>query len=1165
MLPNSAFLDRPSLDLSAMAAWAHSKSKLDSSSFPGSSLAPEQKSKARSLLGDDLDLDLLVVPQGRQIETLHTAPFVPQQSATSVDSKAIPLSSFSSSSSSSSSYADLSTILKRQHNGMVYAACEDIESSLSIQRSAWLCEKSAEEWERSKELLSQILGLPSATSQHASSSMQNRGRGYQTPAPHAAGVGVVGMTPAFLLTDDDTTTIAKNNTSSSISTPLDYTQSMAKSAVHLAESFISGQDRIRPIALLGKASSEFHRLVQQQQPQKIINGSEEASSRLWSLLHQVLGREEALSEAPPRSSPLWTQWAITGMSQLQQQHARNVLNAVDLDNPLEDLQLFGSCKSTDAMLERWAFKSLQYLHELYRETRDDSPGGGAGSSIHYVTLHLNWLARSGVSREISSALLFSKQQFEAPIPSRDAQFGLFPCLFFLLRRGSIDEAAQYAFDAANNAHVRGTQSVLLDSVAFALEAYKEFFKRAILPSADKFLSANNPHADSVMHASSVGTFHTSVHLSGSTLGASIQFDTKSLKAIGECRKRALDFEASIDSRIGGEGRQQQQHCPFQPAVLHMLGGDASMLSPAHDHPLFSLVLSSSSILPAQRQQVLYGGTGQQQQQTRADSDDLKRELTWFRLWFAATSKVAASSSSASSMSSFQMSSAFAGSTRSSSSSSSLSCSLLDIGAITIEEIELEMQSVLAASKVGGGGGGGGIVSSSSSSSSSTTTSSTFSALSAYGACERLILAGQPEYALAFLATHGNVDTGRGLHDALHMGLALSWHGALRTYPISLARKKALFSGDKAASTADVLVERMKSEAGTEIAGKGARVGKYLLYSIRSRQALATQTTDMSPRHLLDLPFLMENYFSRILQPSNSTSLIENAYTKACYATLLPHAASRVSLISQQSLMHFPNLAVELFIKPLEPMQGGRSSRLTEAIETLRLSALLCKESGSVINSVLLFRYTSSLSKTSDGVLEAIKIATIELAKVASVSWAAITEGRLLHRGALTQDVSDKKMLRTDLYRALTEIRHSLLHISHTHIELREWQIQAERVCNMCEFYDFLVTKNAQSWDSVLLNRISTGLFFPSVDEINMRSAWKILLESLPSDMKKAYDDLLFATASAIRHVQQTQSKVITSKFKPHVRMLQQAKIVLDELSINLSTTTKEKLSEVRDD
>jgi hypothetical protein len=114
--------------------------------------------------------------------------------------------------------------------------------------------------------------------------------------------------------------------------------------------------------------------------------------------------------------------------------------------------------------------------------------------------------------------------------------------------------------------------------------------------------------------------------------------------------------------------------------------------------------------------------------------------------------------------------------------------------------------------------------------------------------------------------------------------------------------------------------------------------------------------------------------------------------------------------------------------------------------------------------------------------------------------------------------------------------------------------------------DILASKNAnQLWDSsslLLLNRFSGGLLFPNVEEVNMRSAWKVLLESLPLDLKKAYDDLLFASAVSIRIVQQTQQKTVSAKFRPFVKMLQQSKSVLDELSITLSPSTKEKLSEI---
>jgi hypothetical protein len=1191
-LPNSAALDRPALDLSAMAAWAQSKAKLDASS--STILPPDQKNKARALLGEDLDLDLLVTPQARQIESL---PYIPQPTLSS-ESKTAPV--ITSSSSSSSSYEDLTTILRRQHNGIVYAACEDLETSLSIQSSAWLSRRAAEEWERSKELLAQMLGLPqthvpTSSSSSASSSssgyhVKSSGGGgdFKTPSAQATGYnrytqeggrgGGAAFTPqqSLSMTSNTITKGINNNgppaavpTNANISFPSDYSQVMANSTVRLAEGFINGQARLRPVTMLGKDSSDFRR-----REGESMRVSEFPYIRLWTLLHQVLSHEEALAEASPRSAPLWTQWAITGSSHEQQQRARHVLDAVDLDNPLSDLQLFGASRSTDVMLDRWSFKSLQYLQDVYRETRDNSgSSGGAGSpTINYVTQHLNWLARSGVSRDLTSSLLNSKQQFEAPVLGRDAQFGLFPCLFFLLRRGSVDEAAQCANDAARAAYTRRTPSDLLDSIAYALEAYRAFFDRAKSPSADRHLSASTNAGQSQWGSSSL---HTSVHLGGSTLSASVQFDVKSLKHIDMCRKRALDQEASLlnnNRSIGGGGGERQHHCPFQQAVLHMLGGDASMLSPSHDHPLYAIVLSSSSLLPALRQQALQDG-GVFSLSSRADTDELKLELSWFRLWFAATNKVASSSAAAVSQSSSSVSqlSSFSSISgiRSSSSLTPSSCSLLDVGAITIEETEAQMQTYLSASRMG---------QSTSSSSSSSSSSSTFSALSAYATCERLILAGQPEYALAFLATHGNGEAGRGLHDALHLALALSWHGALRTYPVSLARKKALFSGDKEASTADVLAERMKTEAGTEIAGRGARVGKYLLYSVRSRRQqglVDTAVTSSShPVHVLDLPFLMEHYFSRILHPIDASALAlkENAYVKACYAALLPHAASRVALTSEQSLMLFPELALELFVKPMEIVRGGPSSRnVEEAEETLYSSALLSKEAGSFLNAVLLFRYISVLKKNTDGVIDGLKIATTELAKIASLPWATITEGRLLHRGILTlpqADLREKESLRAGLLQALADIQQSLLHIvaQDSQGELREWQMHSQRVTSMCEFYDIVASKNAnQLWDSsglLLLNRLSGGLLFPNVDEVNLRSSWKILLESLPLDLKRAYDDLLFASATYIRFVQQTQQKTVSSKFRPFVKMLQQAKSVLDELSITLSPSTREKLSEI---
>lgn len=220
--------------------------------------------------------------------------------------------------------------------------------------------------------------------------------------------------------------------------------------------------------------------------------------------------------------------------------------------------------------------------------------------------------------------------------------------------------------------------------------------------------------------------------------------------------------------------------------------------------------------------------------------------------------------------------------------------------------------------------------------------------SAYRYTELLLLSGLPELAVTHLAYKGYVEAPDShIHDATHLGLALSWHGLLRTYPIASFSSAGKGLTDSEKDTLGGLIPHPDSGS--------------LLYEAPASVAKSVPST-WSKLLVLDLQLLTEVYLDRSwplpssLATGNAQLIISQANVWLSYLSVLPNKAARISSQGHvlaravRSVTGDPN-AFSLFsgiIRVLLDLSGS------EAVDVLRKAAALAQQQGSSVSVVLLW-------------------------------------------------------------------------------------------------------------------------------------------------------------------------------------------------------------------
>lgn len=219
----------------------------------------------------------------------------------------------------------------------------------------------------------------------------------------------------------------------------------------------------------------------------------------------------------------------------------------------------------------------------------------------------------------------------------------------------------------------------------------------------------------------------------------------------------------------------------------------------------------------------------------------------------------------------------------------------------------------------------------------------------YDGCEQLLLAGQPERAIAHLAANGHRDSSarrRHMHDAVHMALGLARHGMLRAYPFRLA----------AQSSPGAAVGAPPSVVGlSEVPDSGG-----LLYLYQQ----AGVGVDAVPLYILDLPHLLTTYLQRVVMATGADGDGDDGAAAIAldYLSLLPFRAARARIMTGVLADH-PSLALHLITHglPLQASSGALSgAQLREYAEVVYAAADAARLAGRPGDAVALYRQLAPL-------------------------------------------------------------------------------------------------------------------------------------------------------------------------------------------------------------
>lgn len=383
----------------------------------------------------------------------------------------------------------------------------------------------------------------------------------------------------------------------------------------------------------------------------------------------------------------------------------------------------------------------------------------------------------------------------------------------------------------------------------------------------------------------------------------------------------------------------------------------------------------------------------------------------------------------------------------------------------------------------------------------------------YPITELFILAGLPEYGIAYLASHPSSDAAynKHLHDALHLGLALTEQGLLRIFPFNLATTASL-SKKLPLTIQGVPLDSLPHDIsrfcyGLELSNNN---------NINDKKNILPNNMDSNdlPIYTLDLTYICVTYCSRILQDYSSTCIN--------YYSLLPDQFSRMRTMA----MVLSTASIE-FIKGLRNNSPGmafiKNSRKDEISDCIQNGAELARQKGDVDKAVALYRYILDTNTGEDNIINEILPLALELCTDELSGLAPIRFDYVLHNLGTADSHTLQK--REDLY---TELGNLLKNYNNIMMDKQQQQIlkryhqaatYAERVRELCKFFDYVYDNN---WSKALEILMDTAGIVPQKFNENIVDQWRFCYEGtyadpVPKYLQAIYPSILRAAAYTYRH------------------------------------------------
>ena len=395
---------------------------------------------------------------------------------------------------------------------------------------------------------------------------------------------------------------------------------------------------------------------------------------------------------------------------------------------------------------------------------------------------------------------------------------------------------------------------------------------------------------------------------------------------------------------------------------------------------------------------------------------------------------------------------------------------------------------------------------------------------AYSYVEVLLLVGQPEAAVSYLAVRSGSSGGggaspnpRALHDAVHLALALSHYGLLRSVPVNALTLNsggggvALAPGDAAALAACVPSELQ------EVAESGG-----LLYALRCPEPGEGGARDIhpdatrTPLLALDLAFLLSIYCARVVPRAPAS-------VSAAYLSLVPQRPARTALLA--SLLVSSRSFNEL-MGPLSPslepsLEAGTLATfgtrapvvpLTELAAILLAAGHTLREAGHTIGALaLLLRVPGDYG----GVGPAVDVLLRGLLECVDAPWVEAGGGAPVAAGgtaAAAAPVTDRAVLRSVGAAVLTlhapRLSGAVAASDATSSSLSSRAHGVAVVLRLCAMYDALA---ARRWGDAVAAADAAEASPPEPSE----HWWPDVFDPLPHALKDAWAGVMRGVMSAI--------------------------------------------------
>ena len=388
-------------------------------------------------------------------------------------------------------------------------------------------------------------------------------------------------------------------------------------------------------------------------------------------------------------------------------------------------------------------------------------------------------------------------------------------------------------------------------------------------------------------------------------------------------------------------------------------------------------------------------------------------------------------------------------------------------------------------------------------------------LRAYAYAEVLLLAAQPEMAVAFLACKGHAEAPeRHLHDAVHLALALSRYGLLRTIPARLAKAASARGGDR-------------DDAALPAGAVGVDGTGGLLYSMPLDDEAAAASGRPPAAHrlpvlLLDLTCLLSVYAARVLRDQPALT--------ASYFALVPQRHARCALLARLLVYSaaFVELAGPLDTATLSPMlsrgalaRHGSAVPVTPPDEVMAIvmeAGRELRDSGRGIDALGLFlRCVGSYEGLDAAMSVALSLLVERLATPPQSASAAAAERAAVRDvvAALTRvplPPPDAAAGGMSLGGAMMSTTRSVAADGLTAHALGVKQRGLHVALNLCAFYDAL---DAARWHDALAWLDAAGVIPPPAASAS-ESGWAAAFDPLAPALRDAFGAVLTGAMRAIR-------------------------------------------------